>query len=63
MTTLLEYLEDKLTPSEWKLAEQLYSEETKVFLETLERFRQHFRDELKIMNHDIFNINGMGQDE
>lgn len=61
--TLLEYLEDKLSLNEWKIAEELYSEETKVFLETLERFRKHFRDELKVMNHDIFNVNGMGFDE
>lgn len=61
--TLLEYLEDKLTPGELKIAQDIYSEETKIFLETLERFRKHFRDELKVMNSDIFNINGMGQDE
>jgi len=60
---LLTFLEDKLTPGELKIARELYSEETKVFLETLERFRKHFRDELKVMNNDIFNINGMGQDE
>lgn len=61
--TLLDYLEDKLTPNEWRIASEIYSEETKVFLETLERFRKHFKDELKVMNEDIFNINGIGFDE
>lgn len=61
--TLLEYLESKLTPVELATAKQIYSEETKVFLETLERFRKHFKDELKVMNDDIFNINGIGFDE
>lgn len=61
--TLFDYLEDKLTPAELEIARQIYSEETKVFLETLERFRKHFKDELKVMNDDIFNINGMGFDE
>lgn len=61
--TLLEYLEDKLTPEEWETVRMIYSEETQVFLETLERFRKHFKDELKVMNEDIFNINGIGFDE
>lgn len=60
---LLLFLEDKLTPQEYETAKALYSDETKVFLETLERFRQHFKDELKLMNNDVFNINGMGFDE
>lgn len=60
---LIEFLEDKLSPKELETARIIYSEETKVFLETLERFRKHFRDELKVMNEDIFNVNGIGFDE
>jgi hypothetical protein len=58
---LLVYLKDKLTPEEMYVAKKLYSEETKVFLETLERFRKHFQEELKVMNKDIFN--GLGENE
>lgn len=60
---LLDYLQDKLTTNEFRIAQELYSEETKVFLETLERFRVHFKEELKMINKDVFNINGMGFDE
>lgn len=61
--SLLDYLEDKLTPSEWAWAQKLYSEETKIFLETLERFRKHYNEELKVMDSRLFNVNGIGTDE
>lgn len=61
--SLLDYLENKLSEREMAVAKAIYSEETKVFLETLERFRKHFKDELKVMNDDIFNVNGIGFDE
>lgn len=54
---LLEYLKTKLNPIEYEFAKKMYSDETKVFMETLERFRKHFMDELKIMRNDI-TING-----
>lgn len=61
--TLFQFLETKLTSAELKYAEKLYKEETKIFLETLERFRQYFKEELKLMNNDLHSINGIGSDE
>ncbi len=58
---LLEYLKTKLTPIEYEFAKKMYSDETKVFLETLERFRKHFMDELKVMRNDI-SVGGFDDD-
>lgn len=56
--TLFEFLETKLTTAELRYAEKLYKEETQVFLETLERFRKYYQDELKVMNSDMLKIGG-----
>lgn len=61
--TLLEFLAHKLTPAELNFAEKLYKEETKIFMETLERFRKHFQEELKVMNRDIEFFGDLGNDE
>lgn len=61
--TLLDYLEHKLSPAEYKYCYKLYREETDIFMQTLERFRKYFKEELKVMNEDITDINGFGRDE